>query len=268
MRGHRDLERVCAAAIVCALVAALVPWEVVRLIAALPLAIFLTGYAITAAAFGSQRLDMQRLTMLTLLCGLSVLCLGGIVLNFLPGGLRTVTWALLLVLVIFAAARTAALRRAAPARGGTATDRRRPAAQGPRMRKADLACGGLALAVAVAALVFAYTPLPADKAVGYTALWMLPGDDASGPSVRVGVISAEQEAESYRLEVRVREGEEPSTYRLALDPGEERVFRVPLELEAGRGGRVVASLYDTTRPGELYRRVTAWAPSGPQAAEG
>ena len=30
MRGHRDLERVSIAAVVCALVAALVPWEIVR----------------------------------------------------------------------------------------------------------------------------------------------------------------------------------------------------------------------------------------------
>ena len=261
MRGHRDLTWVCVAAIVAALVASLVPWEVVRLLAALPLAVFLPGYAIAAAAFGSQRLDPQRLTMLTLLCGLSLLCIGGLVLDLLPGGLRTVTWALLLVLVVIAAARAAALRRGKP-------ERRRSSWSRPRLRAVDLACGALAIAAAAAALVFAYTPLSADKAVGYSALWMLPGDEASDPAVRVGVISAEQEARRYRLQVRVGESEELTTYQLALDPGEERVLRVPVELEPGEPTRVAASLYDTGRPRDLYRRVTTWLPSESEPDEG
>lgn len=256
MRGHRDLEWVCGAAIVAALVAVLVPWEVVRLLAALPLAVFLPGYAITAAAFGSQRLDPQRLAMLTLLLGLSLLCLGGVVLNYLPGGLRTVPWALLLVVVIFAAARTAALRRAKP-------DGRPSGWVRPRLRTADIACVALASVVAVAALVFAYTPLPASKAVGYTALWILPADGATSPALKVGVISAEQDARRYRLEVRVGESGETTIHRLTLDPDEERVFDVPTEVPAGKEARVVASLYDAERPDELYRRVTAWAAGSP-----
>lgn len=248
MRGHRDLGAVCIAAIVAALVAALVPWEIVRLLAALPLAVFLPGYALAAAAFGPHRLDPQRLTMVALLCGISVLCLGGIVLDFLPGGLRTVTWALLLVLVVVAAARAAAVRRAKP-------DRKRPARSRPRLRGWDLACVLLAVAAAAGALAFAYTPLPASKAVGTTALWMLPGDDAADRVVRVGVISAEQEPQRYRLQVRVGETSEPAVYRLALDPGEERVLRVPVELSPGGSTRVAASLYVAERPQELYRRV-------------
>jgi uncharacterized membrane protein len=261
MRGHRDLKWVCIAAIVAALVAALVPWEVVRLLAALPLAIFLPGYAITAAAFGSEKLDLQRLTMLILLCSISLLCLGGILLNFLPGGIRTVTWALLLVIVVIAAARAAALRRAKP-------DLQRREWARPRVRGWDLACVLVAVAAVAGALVFAYTPLPASKAVGYTALWMLPGDDAAAPAVRVGVISAEQEPQSYRLRVRVGEGDEPVVYRLALDPGEERVFRVPVDPVAKGPTRVAASLYQADNPRKLYRRVTTWTPTESKPDDG
>ncbi len=256
MRGHRDLRWVCLAAIVAALVAALVPWEVVRLLAALPLAVFLPGYAITAAAFGSQRLDPQRLAMLVLLCGLSLLCLGGLVLNYLPGGLRTVTWALLLVLAVFAAARGAAVRRGKPDGRGSGWTR-------PRLRGFDVACVALAAAVTAGALVFAYTPLPASKAVGSTALWMLPAEDAATSAVDVGVISAEQGPQRYRLEVQVGEEGPLRRYRLALDPGEERVFEVPLEIPSGKKARVVASLYDSERPHELYRRVTTWTTGSP-----
>jgi uncharacterized membrane protein len=260
VRGHRDLKWVCIGAIVAALVAALVPWEIVRLLAALPLAIFLPGYAITAAAFGSEKLDLQRLTMLILLCSLSLLCLGGILLNFLPGGIRTVTWALLLVIVIVAAARAAALRRAKP-------ESQREWAR-PRLRRWDLACVLVAIAAVAGALVFAYTPLPASKAVGYTALWMLPGNSAAAPAVKVGVISAEQEPQRYRLQVRVDEGGRSFIYRLALDPGEERVFRVPVELGAAGSTRVAASLYDTDHPQKLYRRVTTWIPTESKPDDG
>jgi uncharacterized membrane protein len=261
VRGHRDLEWVSIAAIAAMLVASLVPWEVVRLLAALPLAIFLPGYAITAAAFGSQKLDLQRLTMLILLCSLSLLCLGGILLNFLPGGIRTVTWALLLVVVIVAAARAAALRRAKP-------DRQRQGWARPRIRRWDLACVLAAVAAVAGALVFAYTPLPAGKAVGYTALWMLPGDEAADPAVKVGVISAEQEPQRYRLQVRVDEGGRSFIYRLALDPGEERVFRVPVEPGAEGPTRVAASLYDVAHPQKLYRRVTTWIPTESKPDDG
>lgn len=256
MRGHRDLKWVCVAAVVAALVASLIPWELVRLLAALPLAVFLPGYAITAAAFGSQRLDPQRLAMLTLLCGLSLLCLGGIVLNYLPGGLRTLTWALLLVLVTLATARGAALRRGKP-------DGRRSGWTRPQLRGIDIACVVLAAVAAVAALVFAYTPLPADKAVGYTALWMLPTKKVANSGVDVGVISAEQEAQRYRLEVRVGEEGAPRRYHLRLDPDQEQVFEVPLDIASEKKTRIIASLYDSDRPRELYRRVTTWTAGSP-----
>jgi hypothetical protein len=261
VRGHRDLKWVCVAAVVAALVASLIPWEVVRLPAALLLAVFLPGYAITAAAFGSQRLDPQRLAMLTLLCGLSLLCLGGIVLNYLPGGLRTVTWALLLVLVILATARAAALRRGKP-------DGRPSGWTRPRLRGIDIACVILAAIVATAALLFAYTPLPASKAVGYTALWRLPAKDVAEPAMEIGVISAEQEPQRYRLEVRVGDGGPPTRYHLALDPDQERVFEVPIETPAGEKTHVVASLYDSERPHELYRRVTTWTPTESKPDDG
>jgi hypothetical protein len=248
------------AAVAAALVAALAPWDVVRLLAALPLAVFLPGYAITAAAFGPQRLDPQRLAMLTLLCGLSLLCLGGIVLNYLPGGLRTVSWALLLVLVVLATARAAALRREEP-------DGRSSGWTRPRLHGADVACVVLAAVLVVGTLVFAYTPLPASKAVGYTALWMLPAKNAADPALKVGVISAEQGRRHYRLEARIGENGKPKRYHLTLDPDEERVFELPVSRRAGKKARVVVSLYDSERPHRLYRRVTTWT-AGSQPGEG
>lgn len=260
MRGHRDLERVTIAAVACALVATLLPWELVRLIAALPLTVFLPGYAIVSASFASYRLDPQRLLMLVLACGLSVLCLGGIVLDAFPGGIRTLSWALLLVLVVIATARAAALRRPKATRAGKARARWSP----PTLRPVDAVCGIAALGLVVGALVLAYTPLPAGNASGYTALWILPAEDGAGEAVRVGVLSAEHDPQAYRLRVKAGKGGKIATYQLELEPGEERVFRVPVPLRASRTSpiRVAASLYEEDRPRELYRRVTTWLPPG------
>lgn len=255
MRGHRDLSRVTVAAVVCALVASLFPWEAVRLVAALPLAVFLPGYAIVVAAFGPHRLDPQRLIMLLLACGLSALCLGGLVLDYLPGGLRTATWALLLTLIVIVFSRVAAIRRPRPAPAGRA---RSPF----NVRPVDVACCAAALAALVGALVLAFTPLPAGKATGYTSLWMLPGRGAAAPAVRVGVSSAEQGPRSYLLLVGSDGSKTPRSYRVALDPGGERVFRVPVELKAMGPTRVVASLYKGPSPGDLYRRATTWLRPG------
>ncbi|HWO83457.1 MAG TPA: hypothetical protein VNM38_06680, partial [Solirubrobacterales bacterium] len=197
---------------------------------------------------------------LTLLCGLSLLCLGGIVLDFLPGGIRTVTWALLLVLVVLATARAAALRRGRP-------DGRPSGWTRPRLRGVDVACVVLAAVLVVGTLVFAYTPLPASKAVGYTALWMLPSKNAADPALKVGLISAEQGRQHYRLEARIGVNGKPRRYHLALDPDEERVIEVPVTRRPEKRAHVVVSLYDSDRPHQLYRRVTTWT-AGSQPGEG
>lgn len=254
MRGHRDLERASVAAVVCALVAALVPLEIVRVAAALPLTLFLPGYAVVAAAFASRELAAPKRLTLSVAVSLMVLVLAAFVLNVFPFGLTTASWAVLLPLVVIAVARAAAIRRDPPLRG----PRARPAPPRPSLGGAVLV--SVALLIAAAALVLAQRPLPAEDAAGFAALWMLP-TDSSEEAVAVGVISNEHEAASYRLAVRVGKGAEPRVHRVELEPGEERVYEVGLPAaEAGRRTRVVASLYRQERPGHLYRRVSSWLP--------
>ena len=63
------------------------PLEIVRLVAALPLTLFLPGYAIIAAAFGSRELAPPKRLMLSVAISLMVLALGAFVLNIFPFGL-------------------------------------------------------------------------------------------------------------------------------------------------------------------------------------
>jgi uncharacterized membrane protein len=255
VRGYRDLSFVSAAAVVLAAVALLLPWEAVRALAATPLALLLPGYAVTAAAFGPRRLDRARLGLLTVAMSLSVLVLCTLVLNYVPGGIRDVTWALILVVVVLAACRGAAIRR----RGADRSPADRPGV--PRLRPLDAGLLGGGLLAAVAALVVAATVFPAGDAVGYTRLWMLPSPDGAG--VRVGVANNQQGRASYRLLVR-RDGRDLFTRELTLEPGEERAVRVsvPAAGAGASGGRVAASLYRAAAPRQLYRRVTTWLRGG------
>ncbi|MGN6258177.1 MAG: DUF1616 domain-containing protein [Solirubrobacterales bacterium] len=254
MRGHRDLRWASIAAAVCALVAALVPWEVVRIVAALPLTLFLPGYAIVAAAFGSSELALPKRMMLSVGVSLTVLVLGALVLNVFPFGIRTASWAVLLSLVAIAACWGAALRR-----GASQPERKRRPVAGLRPSRGSAALLAAAVIVAGAAIALAQKPLPAKNAEGFTALWMLP-TDAREEAVAIGVESNEQDPASYRLEVEVGAKGKPREYRVELKPGEEKTFEVDVPSKPGRRTHVVASLYREGEPQRLFRRVTRWLP--------
>lgn len=252
MRGHRDLQRASVGAVVCAIVAVLVPWEIVRVIAAVPLTLFLPGYAIAAACFEQRELAPPKLAMLSAGISLMVLALGALLLNVFPFGLTTLSWAVLLVLVIVACCRAAALRRGRPGR-------RQPAS--PAWRPSPLGAGLVAVAVviSIAALVLAQRPLPAGNAVGFTALWMLPANPQE-KAVVVGVLSSEQDPTAYTLRIARAGHGPPRSYRLSLDPGEEKTFEIPVARRPRGRAHVVASLYLASQPQHLYRRVTTWLP--------
>lgn len=246
MRGHRDLRLAVAAAVLCAALALAIPTEFLSLLFAAPLVLFLPGYALTAATLVRHR--PARLQMLPLSLGLSlaVLALGSLLLNYI-GGLEAGSWALLLVVVTVAAARTAALRR--PPATGQALGLRRPAA-------ATLAMALIGLALAGAAIALAYVPLSASHAVGYTELWIQP---AGSGAVRVGVGNQQHTRTGYQLQVKFGAGAEPISRSIELDPGEQAVVR----LSAPEGSppaplQVVATLFRDDTPGVAYRRVNTW----------
>lgn len=251
MRGQRNLALASLAALVCGLVAVAVPVEAIRVVAALPLALLLPGYAIVALAFGSHRLETPMLLVVSLGTSLSVLALSGVLLDLLPGGIETLTWALLLVAVVLVCSFAAARRRdwAPPSRP----------LRLPRLGGRDTVLLVAAAVIAVGAFVLAQTPLPATHATGFTALWMLPSEPAED-SVEVGVQSSEQESEEYVLRVVVG-AEAPQVTRFSLEPGQEQTLSVAVAPPVPGGStEVTASLYKAGEPGQVYRRVVSWLP--------
>ena len=256
MRGNRDLILVSAAAIACALLAIVLPWEGPRLLAALPLALVLPGYAITAAAFGPRRLELTQTMMLSLGCSLAVLCLGALVLNYVPGGIQTASWAILLAIVVAAACGGAAWHRLD---GEEEDEETPPAPSWPRPRRVDVICGVVVVALAAAAIGLANTPLPAGGAAGYTSLWILPAGSA-GDAVRLGVSSSEQDTRRYLLELQVGDGQKTTVSRFQLRPGDERVFTVPVAASRPGPDLVSGLLFRQSNPLTPYRKVRTWLP--------
>src|SRR4029077_1013593 len=105
MRGHGDLEAAYASADLCALLTLALPFEPLRMLLPAPLALCLRGSAITAAIFARRRTERRQFLLFSLGLSLAVLALGALVLNYVPGGIRAWSWALLLFLVLLGCCR-------------------------------------------------------------------------------------------------------------------------------------------------------------------
>jgi len=247
---------VAIAALVCAVIAAAVPVDPVRAVAAVPLALVFPGYAVTAACFTRSRPDAGITVMLTFGLSLAVLALGTVALHVLPGRFGEASWLVLLVGVVIEGCVIADWRRPWPGRGGSPARFR---ARVP-MGRVGLALIGFAVLAVAATAVLASTLLPARDAIGYTRLWMLPSEEGAGePHISIGVVNQEQDQTIYRLVIRV--GNRKSVRRMDLDPGEQRVWRVvDLSPRPGEPTRVKARLFRKTEPFDVYRRVYGWIP--------
>jgi hypothetical protein len=255
---HRDLELVAIAAVLCALLAVAVPVEAISILAAAPLVLLLPGYAITAAAFGPRQPGPQ-LIALSIGTSLAALVLGSLLLNYVPGGVREASWAPLLVMLVLGACAVAARRR-----GDWTPDLRLPSL-GPLLRGSDgLLVLGAVVAVA-AALLLAWTVLPAQHALGYTQLWMLPTGNEQHPGMRIGVVSEEQDPTSYEVVLESTRSRSVVLSGLVLKPGDSRVVDVPIVRSKATppGTKLSAYLYRSDRLQVPYRRVTAYVPSSP-----
>jgi uncharacterized membrane protein len=252
VREHRDLEAATLGALIGALGALLVPVEVVRLLFAAPLALFLPGYALACAALLDRRLETPQVLCLSVGLSLAVLAIAELGLNYL-GGLRAGPWALLLLLLVIALARLAAIRRPAAARHV----HRPPRFKRPPALAVGLALGGiLALSAAVAV---AFVPVSAKHAVGYSELWLKPAHNGGRGGVSVGVGNQEHDRTAYGLIARFGGGEGTLVIRrFGLEPGQRRTFHLAPRSIPSRSVRVAVTLYRKAHPNVPYRRVFGW----------
>lgn len=255
MRGQRDLAIVSWGSVLCAALALAIPWPALSLVFAAPLALLAPGYAIVAVTFARRELGWQRSALLSLALSLATLVIGAFVLNYAPGGIRDVSWTILLPLVTIACCRGAALRRPRSVRVELPK---------PSLGRRDAAFALAGLVLAAAALVLAMTTLPAKNARGFTQLWVTPEAGLTGGAATIGVGSEEQHRTSYVLRTRLG-NRGPIKRRFTLRPGEERTIRFnAVPSASGAAVPVEAQLALANRPARIYRRVSASIPGSRQ----
>ncbi len=251
MRGHRDLVWACAGAVICGLGALLIPVAAISFVFLAPLAFLLTGYAILSVALPRWRAEPPLKASASLGVSLAVLALGSLLLNYV-GGLRSVPWTVLLVVIVIACARGAAIRRPREEGQRIVLDFRRPSVF-------SVLAVILGLLAAGASLAFAFHPVSAPRAIGYSELWINTG--ASEDSFEVGVGNQEHTPYIFGLIATVK-GAETIERHVELNPGERQVLTLPVEGRTEPGPlRVHVTLYREGIPNQPYRSVSGWVPS-------
>jgi uncharacterized membrane protein len=249
MRGHRDLRLILTLTLVCAVGSLIAPLGAARVIFAVPLALILPGYAITAAAFGSHLPAWPERIPLTLGISLASAALASLVLNYLPGGIHGFPWTLLLVLIVLLACRAAARRR------GRRRGRQQPASlPSLKPRPVPVVLGIGTVAMVVVALILAHATPENDHASGFTQLWIAP-PKPTDVSTRIGITSEQQQTRTYRLVVKVEGKAKPEVEKFELEPNQTHLVKID---SGGTGppAGVVAKLYLRSDPSRVYRRVS------------
>lgn len=267
-RKSFDLALVCALALAALVLTVLgVSSPVLRLLLGLPLVLILPGYALTTALFPRRALGGADRALFTLSLSLSTAIFCGFVLNRTSWGLRPESWAMILSTVVLGSSLIAfARRRLSLARSANETDDP-PAqtAQSGAAARPRLSFGigqslllGLAIAVIAGAVLLARGEAALRPAPEVIQLWMLPGDAAVSPTLRVGLNSVGPAAGDFRLQIE-RGGyiihEWPS---LSIVPGQQWEQTLSLYGRQPGNGAFEAHLYRAEEPNVLYRRVALW----------
>lgn len=250
-RQSSDLLAVMVIAGLSAVLAMVIPADsIVRLICALPLVLFLPGYAITAALFPPRSLGVPERLLFSL--GLSVVttALAGLALNVTSWGLQTSTWAIALAVIVLLTSAIAWLRGRRDA-AITAV----PVDIHFKLRFRDGLLLGLAVLVTGTAIGLTRLPVAPNGVAGYTLLWMIPANTSNSNDFRLGINSAEFTETRYRLQVSVGDQVVQAWPELSLKPGEAWETTIGLQSNQVVSGTIAADLYKLDDPDMVYRHV-------------
>jgi len=253
-----DIFVVIALTIIAVALAFIVPpdWVPGRILT-LPLVFMLPGYALVSALFPRKALGLPECLVFSLGLSLTIVILGGLVLNLTPFGLRADSWAVFLGGFTLGASAFALIRRRGQSISTSGwlgigsigfTFR-----QGVLLGLAALIVSG---AVAVSIIGAEQRPSP-----GFTQLWILPAGGAANAKnvVRLGMSNMESKATKYRLAVNMDGKVVKEWPSIDLNPNEKWEATLVLP-QTGHTGttRVEAMLYRADTPTKIYRDVVLW----------
>jgi uncharacterized membrane protein len=250
-RQPNDLTVVIVSAVLCAILTQIASaFPLIRLVAALPLVLFLPGYAISVAIFPRRFFGVVERLLLSLGLSLIGVALAGLALYWITVSLQAGTWAIVLSGITVCASAIAWWRRKR-----THSIAALPLKPHFNLSLRDSLLLSLAILVVAAAIGLARMPTPPRGVSGYTLVWMIPAGDGNINDYRLGVSSMEFSSVSYRLQVLldgqvIREWPE-----LRLASGESWETSVELQSNQAGAGSVEAMLYRLDNPDVVYRHV-------------
>jgi uncharacterized membrane protein len=249
---------ICSALAVVALLLALFAPELgpARALVGLPMALFIPGYALVAAAFPSRRLGTIERLLFSLGASLALAALAGLLLHWTALGLRPAAWAIVLGNLTLLASLVALVRRWQTLRVSSRpfVDQERRSRL-PHLTLVEGGLLGLAMLLVVSALLIARDGALQQRATGFTQLWVLPDSAAKQESVRLGVSNREPGNVGYRLLVTASGTIIGSWPRITLGPDEQWEATVALPTAQPVSTTVEAVLYRLDAPDTAYRRV-------------
>jgi hypothetical protein len=252
-RLSSDLIAVMVSAGLSAVLALVLPADsIVRLICALPLVLFLPGYAITMALFLPRSLGVPERLLFSLGLSVIVTALAGLALNLTPWGLQTSTWAITLAAIVLLAGVIAWRRRQDAAITSVPVDMKF------KLRLRDGLLLGLAVLVTGTAIGLTRIPAAPNGVAGYTSLWMIPANPGNSNDFRLGFNSSEFTETRYRLQVSVGDQVVQAWPELSLKPGGTWETTIGLQSDQVVSGTIVADLYRLDDPTTIYRHVKLW----------
>ena len=231
---------------------AFLPYQlpVIRIILASPLVFLLPGYTATEALFYKESLNTAHRFLLSLALSIAMNIFGGFILNMLPGGLDTLSWALFLGTPIIAFSLLGAYLRC-----GTQGDAESPSRV--RLTFSGVILFGMATSVAIFSVLYSAAGAAQQPHPGFTQLQILPaGPPGKSCAVRLGVRSFELTPTNYDITVTLNRTQIDGWPSISLAPQKEWNQSIPIVIP-GDINRVaiVVSLYRSERPQTVYRQV-------------
>lgn len=218
---------------------------ILRTLMATLLIFVLPGFSTLMAWFPDRAAKAPDNILLSIALSLAITGIGGIVLNFLPGGLQAQTWALWLSGITVFNAGAVLLRDIR--KGDTFTIGNELAFRFPQIILLVLAGALVFGALAVARTGVIEQPRPS-----FTQLWLL--EDTETNTMRLGLRNEEHEPLTYWLVVE-QDGLPLQTY-YDLQVGMGEVWETTIPLPANSAAPVEANLYLADAPQDVYRHVS------------
>lgn len=214
--------------------------------------IVILGHSALLAWGAGLRLRGAVWGLMTIILGIAIVTIGGIVLNFTPWGLQLHSWIVFITGVIVIQLLVALIRRTTEPSTVPSTSIH---SWHFEMKPMQFVALFLAVTIVGVSIIVARTGVVNQPKTSFSQLWMVA--DASN-QVNLGIKNEEQEAVSYRLVVQQGSSviyEYPSlllqaheTWQGVLEIEESRPTDVPIE----------AVLYRADEPNQAYRTVSLW----------